>query len=77
MPYHDLAELPKRIKDSLPLEAQELYKKAHNRAWDEYKDPKKRSGQETLDEIADRIALAAVEKEYERDHRGNWHRKKK
>lgn len=57
----------KRI-DQLPAHAQHIFKKAHASAIKEYKDPDKRRGgkNESAEEVAHKVAWAAVKKEYEK-----------
>ena len=62
-----LEELPKGVKDILPEHAQEIYREAHNNALVQYKDPKKRRGNASLEEVAHKVAWAAVKQEYEKD----------
>lgn len=64
MTYQSIAELPKAIKNRLPLHAQEIYQAAFNKAWEEYKDPHKRKGKVSLEETAHKVAWAAVKKKY-------------
>jgi cation transport regulator len=69
-------DLPEGLENVLPDHAKEIYRKAHNNALDEYKDPKKRRGKASLEEVAHKVAWAAVKKEYEKDRRtGAWKRK--
>lgn len=60
MPYATNADLPPRIRRSLPLHAQDIFRSAFNAAWDRYgkHDPGRR------EEIAHRVAWAAVKKRY-------------
>ena len=37
MPYNSISDLPESIRDHLPKHAQEIYMKAFNNAWDQYK----------------------------------------
>lgn len=75
MPYQSLSELPDRVKENLPKHAQEIYQKAFNSAFEQYKDPEKRRGKESLEEVAHKVAWAAVEKEYKKDSKtGEWKR---
>ena len=70
-------DLPKGVENILPEHAKAIYRKAHNNALEQYKDPKKRRGKASLEEVAHKVAWAAVEKEYEKDERtGKWRRKK-
>jgi cation transport regulator len=78
MPEKDksTAALPERVKENLPQHAQEIYLKAHNSALEQYKDPSKRRGNESLEEVAHKVAWSAVEQEYHKDENGNWVKKK-
>jgi cation transport regulator len=64
MPYDNKADLPDNVKDNLPSHAQEIYLKAFNSAWDEYRDPEDRRGNDDREETAHKVAWAAVKKEY-------------
>lgn len=76
MPYEDLDELPKSVRDNLPQHAQEIYMKAFNNAWDEYADPEERRGDASREETAHKVAWAAVKKVYEKDEEsGRWKEK--
>jgi len=59
-----MKDLPKGIED-LPEHAKEIYRKAHNNAFEQYKDSMKRGGRATLEEVAHKVAWAAVKKQYE------------
>lgn len=74
MPYQSLSDLPDQVKDNLPKHGQEIYKEAFNSAYEQYKDPDKRRGDEGREETAHKVAWSAVKKEYEKsgDH---WRRK--
>ncbi len=65
-----LSELPENVKKVLPSHAQEIYLKAHDNAMEEYKDPSKRRGDESLEEVAHKVAWAAVERMYEKNEKG-------
>ena len=72
----DIEDLPKGAVDVLPAHARDIYRKAHNNALKQYKDPKKRRGKATLEEVAHKVAWAAVKKEYVRDGKtGKWKRR--
>jgi cation transport regulator len=58
MPYKDINDLPKSVREHLPTHAQEIYQAAYNNAWDEY-------GQD--EERAHRVAWSAVKKKYTKD----------
>ena len=69
MPYKSIADLPDSVRDHLPSHAQEIYKKAFNSAFDEYKErsPEKR------EETAHKVAWSAVKKKYRKDEKsGKW-----
>lgn len=66
MPYNKLADLPESVRDNLPKHAQEIYQAAYNNAWDEYKDPEDRRGDASREEVAHKVAWAAVKQKYEK-----------
>lgn len=70
--------LPEVVKEKLPSHAQEIYLKAHDAALEQYQNPEERRGgaAESLEEVAHKVAWAAVKKEYEKDASGNWVNKK-
>ena len=69
------ADLPENVKNVLPQHAQEIYKEAHNHALEQYKDPKKRRGDASLEETAHKVAWAAVKEKYEKNEKtGKWHK---
>ncbi|HVP81142.1 MAG TPA: ChaB family protein [Thermodesulfobacteriota bacterium] len=75
-PEKSVKDLPKGVKD-LPHHAKEIYKKAHNNALEENRDPTKRRGRASLEEVAHKVAWAAVKKDYEKDkNTGKWKRKR-
>lgn len=65
MPYENLKELPKGVRNNLPAHAQEIYLAAYNNALEQY------DGDE---ERARRVAWSAVKKGgYEKDETtGDW-----
>lgn len=67
MPYKKNADLPDRVKDNLPKHAQDIYRKAFDSAYDEYKDSDKRRGNASREEVAHKVAWSAVEKEYHKE----------
>lgn len=75
MPYKNLSDLPDSVKDNLPKHAQEIYRAAYNSAWDQYKDPKERSGDDDRETVAHKVAWSAVKEKYEK-HNGHWSAKK-
>ncbi len=60
MPYASTDDLPPTIRDHLPPHAQEIFRAAFNRAWLSY-GISERSRRE---EIAHRVAWAAVKRSY-------------
>lgn len=67
MPYASNADLPPSIRDHLPAHAQDIFRAAFNHAWDSYgaREPERR------EEIAHRVAWAAVKRQY-RKHGDRW-----
>jgi cation transport regulator len=66
MPYDKISELPDRVKNNLPKEAQKIFKEAYNNAWDQYSDPEKRRGNASQEEAANRVAWSAVKNKYKK-----------
>ncbi|MFO7559335.1 MAG: ChaB family protein [Desulfobacterales bacterium] len=66
MPYENLKSLPKPVRNVLPMHAQEIYLAAFNNAWEQYKDPKERKGNDTREEVAHKVAWAAVKQKYQK-----------
>ena len=58
MPYSINADLPERIRHALPPHAQDIYRAAFNSSFASYKNSPRR------EEIAHRVAWAAVKKRY-------------
>jgi len=71
MPYKNRSDLPQSIKDNLPTHAQEIYYAAFNKAFKEYKNPKKRYKGNSQEETAHKVAWAAVKKKYIKKD-GEW-----
>lgn len=65
----DLSEATEKRIDQLPDHAQHIFKKAHSSAVKEYQDPDKRRGgrKQSAEEVAHKVAWAAVKKEYTKD----------
>lgn len=68
-------KVPPQLRDRLPGKAQEIWVKAFNNAYEQYKDPKKRQGKQSLDEVSSKVAWAAVKEGYSKGKDGKWHRK--
>lgn len=58
MPYLTNDDLPPSVRSHLPGHGQDIYREAFNHAWDEY------AGDPRQEEIAHRVAWAAVERVY-------------
>jgi cation transport regulator len=76
MPYNKNYELSEPVKENLPEKGQDIYREAFNNAWEQYKEPSKRKGHESREEVAHKVAWSAVKKIYEKDSQGNWIKKK-
>jgi cation transport regulator len=60
MPYQTNDDLPLSVRGHLPEHARDIYREAFNHAWQEYaEDPRQ-------EEIAHRVAWAAVKRVYEK-----------
>jgi cation transport regulator len=67
MPRGKLSERTKKQIDTLPEKAQRTFKKAHESALKQYKDPsKRRSKGDTPEKIAHKVAWNAVRKKYKK-----------
>jgi cation transport regulator len=71
MPYTHLSDLPESVRDNLPKHAQEIYRSAYNSAWDQYKDPDDRYGDDDREAVAHKVAWSAVKEKYEKRD-GHW-----
>jgi cation transport regulator len=58
MPYQENADLPPSVRNHLPEHAQDIYRETFNSAWRQY------AGDWRQEEIAHRIAWAAVKRKY-------------
>ena len=67
MPYDNLKDLPKSVRDALPKHAQEIYLAAFNSALEQYEDAKDRKGDDSQEEVAHKVAWAAVKQKYNKD----------
>jgi cation transport regulator len=75
MPYSKPEELPPRVRNHLPSHARHIFLKAFNNAWTEYAKPSKRaSKKESHEEVAFKVAWAAVGHTYEKKGE-HWVRK--
>ncbi|HTV32625.1 MAG TPA: ChaB family protein [Methylocella sp.] len=65
MPYASNQDLPPSVRGHLPPHAQDMFRAAFNNAFEEY------SGDSRQEEIAFRVAWAAVKRQY-RKFGGEW-----
>lgn len=72
MPYKSRSELPDTVRSVLPEHAQDIYKEAFNSAYEEYKDPNDRRGDATREEVAHKVAWAAVKNKYKKGSDNAW-----
>lgn len=72
MPYDALSDLSDAVQGVLPKHAQQIYRAAFNNAWDEYADPDDRRDDASREEVAHRVAWAAVKQKYRKDDDGLW-----
>ncbi|AEH60813.1 ChaB family protein [Methanosalsum zhilinae DSM 4017] len=75
MPYDKLSDLPASVRNNLPKNAQEIYMKAFNNAWNQYDDPEKRRGDKSQEEVAHSVAWSAVKEKYQKNEDGEWVKK--
>ena len=73
MPYNNTNELPESVKNVLPKHAQDIYKEAFNSAYEQYDKPEERRGDESQEEVAHKVAWAAVKKKYHKGDDDRWH----
>lgn len=75
MPYKTINELPKSVQNVLPYHAQEVYKEAFNSAYEQYKTPEERRGDDDREETAHKVAWSAVKKAgYQKADDDKWHK---
>jgi cation transport regulator len=73
MPYKTNSDLPDGVRNALPASAQTIFREVYNNAWDEYKDPEKRRGHESREEVSNKVAWNAVKQHFEKDEdSGKW-----
>jgi cation transport regulator len=75
MPYRSREDLPDNVTNVLPAHAQDIFKEAFNNAWQQYADAEKRRGNESREDVARRVAWAAVKQKYEKGADDKWHSK--
>ena len=72
MTYKQNSDLPKGVKNNLPLHAQDIYREAFNHAWQQYESPTKRQNpNESQETVAHKVAWAGVEKNIKKILMGN------
>ncbi|MCI1749294.1 MAG: putative cation transport regulator ChaB [Acidipropionibacterium sp.] len=76
MPYDNIDELPESVQHVLPKHAQDIYQAAFNSAFDQYRSPKDRRGDESREQTAHKVAWAAVKEKYAKGDDDRWHPKK-
>ena len=54
-------DVPARYRDKLPQHARDIYVKAYNNAYDQYRDKSKRRGDVSLETVSNKVAWKAVE----------------
>lgn len=64
MLYDSNKDLPDSVRNVLPSHAQDIYLSAFNNAWEEYKSPYDRHGDDSGEEVSHKVAWAAVKKKY-------------
>ena len=67
MPYASNDQLPPPVRNHLPPAAQDIYREAFNHAWQTY------GNEPRCEEIAHRVAWAAVKHRYQKGADGDWH----
>lgn len=75
MPYSSNNDLPASVRGALPKDAQDIYRKAFNSAFDQYKDPEQRRGDKSREQTAHQVAWAAVKNDFEKGDDEKWHRR--
>lgn len=75
MPFNNRSQLPDSVKGSLPDHAQDIFMAAYNSAYDDYKDPDDRRGDESREEVAFKVAWSAVKRGYQKGEDDKWHSK--
>ena len=74
MPYRNISDLPQSVRSNLQKHALEIYLASFNNAWEQYREPEDRRGDSSREEVAHKVAWAAVKQVYEKDG-DEWTRK--
>lgn len=75
MPYKNSSELPDNVKNVLPEHAQHIFLEAFNSAYEQYDEPEERRGDDSREDVARKVAWAAVKKTYQKGPDDKWHKK--
>ena len=75
MPYDKKSDLPEQVQDNLPSHAEKIFKEAYNNAYEQYKNPDDRDGDDSREEVAFKVAWSAVKQKYEKNENGDWVKK--
>lgn len=75
MPYNSNLDLPDNVANVLPDHAQDIFREAFNSAYDQYKDPEDRRGDDDREDTARRVAWSAVKQKYAKGADDKWHPK--
>ena len=75
MPYKSNSDLPDNVSNVLPEHAQDIFREAFNSAYDQYKDPEDRRGDDDRENTARRVAWSAVKQSYHKGDDDKWHAK--
>lgn len=75
MPYKSNSDLPDNVSNVLPEHAQDIFREAFNSAYDQYKDPEDRRGDDDREGTARRVAWSAVKQSYQKGDDDKWHAK--
>ena len=65
-------DLPAPVQHVLPEHGLDIYRKAFNNAWKQYKDPDSRRTPESREEVCHKVAWNAVKKKYHKAEDGSW-----
>ena len=66
MPYRSNEDLPLGVRNHLPPHAQDIFREAFNHAWEQYRYPEQRWMGGTQEDVARRVAWAAVKNKYQK-----------
>lgn len=75
MPYKTNQELPANVTNVLPKHAQDIFREAFNSAYEQYDKPEERRDDASREEVARRVAWAAVKNKYQKGADEKWHQK--